>query len=391
MDGIIDKMKDLKTKHILNDMADGVMTIETDGKISYINPAAEKILQVSREIAEGSKIGRLLLEDERNDGFLQSILDAIYERNKKENSLVEYYPTISKETETISDNSRENCNKENTHSRRNKASLHSHIYGNENKAKKLEVKITYLEDYGEGDRSIVIVFNDVTEREKLIEQRHDSSVCFFAVIFMICMYLFFYRFTTFVPAFALRSTSLTKVAEAMALIMAIVMFNMTSFTFKELGLKTENMNKKILTAIGVSVVACVGLVLLKLWLIGNVPYFMASTKSFFNWHRFTPEGITFAHLAYPLTAILQEFLARTVMQESLLRLFDGKYKNAISILLSSLIFGVLHISYGFTFMIGAALFMAVFGIYYSKSRCLWSVAIIHFILGEVAVSLRLFA
>ena len=97
---------------------------------------------------------------------------------------------------------------------------------------------------------------------------------------------------------------------------------------------------------------------------------------------------TFADVIYPLTVILQEFLARGVMQENLRRIFTGKHAGALSIIVSALVFGVLHIAYGLPYMLGAALLLGVLGILYHKQGNIWGLCIIHYVLGEVTAFLR---
>lgn len=93
---------------------------------------------------------------------------------------------------------------------------------------------------------------------------------------------------------------------------------------------------------------------------------------------------------YAFTAVLQEFLARGAMQESLLRIFYGKHKEASSIIVSSLVFGVLHIAHGLIFMLAASILLGTLGILYNKQHSIWGTAIIHYALGLSATLLGFF-
>lgn len=75
---------------ILDDMSDGVMTINLEGKIVTFNPAAERILGISREDVLEKGFGELFLLAEENDEFNQTILDAIYESSASHNRIVAY-------------------------------------------------------------------------------------------------------------------------------------------------------------------------------------------------------------------------------------------------------------------------------------------------------------
>ena len=88
-------------------------------------------------------------------------------------------------------------------------------------------------------------------------------------------------------------------------------------------------------------------------------------------------------LVYPLTVILQEFLSRGVIHENLRRIFVGKHSEAAAIIVSSLLFGALHIHRGFMYMLAATVLLAIFGVLYRKQNSIWGLCIPHFVLGEV--------
>ncbi len=75
---------------VLNDMTDGVMTINLDGRIITYNQAAARILGISPEEALERAFGELFLLQEENDDFNQTILDAIYESSVSHNRVVPF-------------------------------------------------------------------------------------------------------------------------------------------------------------------------------------------------------------------------------------------------------------------------------------------------------------
>ena len=78
-------------KSIINDMSEGVMIIGLDGIVKYMNPAALAILSKTEEEITGEKIISIFFEDERNDLFNQTILDAISDASSMHYNLVPYY------------------------------------------------------------------------------------------------------------------------------------------------------------------------------------------------------------------------------------------------------------------------------------------------------------
>jgi membrane protease YdiL (CAAX protease family) len=65
-------------------------------------------------------------------------------------------------------------------------------------------------------------------------------------------------------------------------------------------------------------------------------------------------------------------------------MFDGKRSVLLAILLSSLLFGAVHIAHGFVYMMAAILLLGSLGGLYEKHRSIWGVTIIHFVLGQTA-------
>ena len=118
---------------ILDDMTDGVCAVDLSGRIVTFNPAAARILGISREEALSKSFGEVFLVAEENDDFNQTILDAIYESSTSHNRVVSY-------------------------TRGGKRSI-------------LSVTTTFLKAEDEaGDRiGVIAVFNDITELQALQE------------------------------------------------------------------------------------------------------------------------------------------------------------------------------------------------------------------------------
>lgn len=72
--------KDLFFEKILNNISDGLLAIDLDGTIFFVNPSAERIMGIPSVILLGNKVSAFLMEANENDEFFQCILDAIYEK-----------------------------------------------------------------------------------------------------------------------------------------------------------------------------------------------------------------------------------------------------------------------------------------------------------------------
>ena len=76
---------------IMRDMKEGVMTIGMDGIISFVNPAAEKILGKKAEKLLGHNFAACFFKYEENDSFNQTILDAVYDATTSHQNVVPYF------------------------------------------------------------------------------------------------------------------------------------------------------------------------------------------------------------------------------------------------------------------------------------------------------------
>ncbi len=74
---------------VLRDMDEGLMVLGHDGRILVMNPRACEILE--KDGLEGELFASAFFDDERNDDFSQSVLDAIYDHKKVLHMAMPYY------------------------------------------------------------------------------------------------------------------------------------------------------------------------------------------------------------------------------------------------------------------------------------------------------------
>ena len=94
----MDKQSDLIQKSILRDMSEGVLIVGLDGTIQYFNQAAVDILEKSETEMSSEKFGMLFLDDDRNDRFNQTVVDAIHDLSVTHYNLVPYYAASGEKT-----------------------------------------------------------------------------------------------------------------------------------------------------------------------------------------------------------------------------------------------------------------------------------------------------
>lgn len=333
---------------ILRDMNDGVLVLDRQGQILFLNEQGKKLLGERRDLT-GQKYTAAFLENDpegENDAFHQFILDAVYDKEHVHTGEVSYK-------------------------------------ADDREARRLSLTSSFLRsEDGIKPIGIVVLFSDVTEVARLNRQRRESSTIFAVLMICVCLYLFLWSLLRYLNAEP-PGWVMNLMIEGISVVMFIIILKTTSFSLRDIGLRITNAKATfvpdILIALGGSILLIVG----KVILLRVAPGFFPEGAPFWDW-----SVGTFADIIYPLTVILQEFLARGVMQENLNRVFTGKYAGALSIVVSSLVFGVLHIAYGLPYMVGAMLLLGALGVFYHKQGNIWGLCIIHYVLGEVATFLR---
>ena len=85
------KKRELFFENLVTNISDGLLAIDLDGTIFFVNPSAERILAIPSVILLGTKVSSLMVdESSENDEFFQCILDAVYEKRTVD-SMVSFY------------------------------------------------------------------------------------------------------------------------------------------------------------------------------------------------------------------------------------------------------------------------------------------------------------
>ena len=333
--------------HILRDMSEGVLVLDGTGTVLHLNAQGQALLGEKQSLV-GQKYAAVFAQNVQrdNDAFHQFILDAVYDKEHSHSGEVDY---------TAPDGTR-----------RRFLMTSSFLRG---------------EDL-QKPNGVMVVFSDVTELARLHRQRRESSIVFAVLMICVCAYLFLWSLLRYL-GIDLLGQVMTVVIEGISILMFFIILKTTSFSIRDIGLRVTDPKATfvpdlVITAVGAAVLAAGKLVLLR-----AAPGFFPAGAPFWDWRI-----LNWSSIVYPLTVVLQEFLARGVMQENLRRIFDGKHAAALSIIVSSLVFGVLHIAYGLPFMLGASLLLGALGVLYHKQGNIWGLCIIHYVLGEVATFLR---
>ena len=87
----MDSLNELIQASILRELSEGVLVIRLNGKIAYVNPSAEKILNVPAEKLLGKPFAACFFLHPENDVFNQTVLDAVYDASVSHKNVVPYF------------------------------------------------------------------------------------------------------------------------------------------------------------------------------------------------------------------------------------------------------------------------------------------------------------
>ena len=326
---------------ITRDISDGLLVLDSSGSIVFANPASEKLLGMDG-LTGGLTYAEFMLQNPapENDAFHQFVLDAIYD-------------------------------KESTHSGEQS------FLRPDSKTRVFNITSSFLFDEEKGsEEGVVLQFQDVTRVTRLRQKIRDSARVFIVMLTGLCLWTFLYTIWQLLGR-PVSDTVMTKAIEVMGLLIFFYILKKTSISFQDMGLSFQGAGRAVLIDSAATALILGGMILAKLIIRrANPAAFGGPDAPFFFWNSFNwADGI------YPLTVVVQEFLTRGVMHESVRRIIPGKHAELIAILVSSLFFGALHIHKGLAYMIGSVLLLSVFGFIYKKQRTIWGLCIPHYFLG----------
>ena len=159
-------------------------------------------------------------------------------------------------------------------------------------------------------------------------------------------------------------------------------YRKTDLDFKDIGLSFRNIRKPVLTNVAISAAACLIMIIAKLIVINSGSGFFPEDQPFFD---FT---FTLGMKLYPLSVVLQEVLAQSIIHECLMRVLKGSHSHILAMVLSAVLFTALHFHRGFWFMLGSLFLICIVCTMYRKQRTVWGLCITHYTISMMAFFLN---
>ena len=333
-----ERAQDTLDTRVLRDFDDGIITFGRDGIIRYINPSASLILGLT-ENTVGKPYQELFGKE--NESLWELLAQATEEKETSHRGDVLYR---RKDGSTVLLNASCICLRDGDGSRQTTYALH---------------------------------FDDITEIDTLRRKRRESSAVFIGTMTGVSVWMYIVALWRLTGE-TLSQEIMTQFIHLIALIMFFYIRHYTHFTYEEMGLKIKGIGKAVKTDCLFTVIFAAALFGVKFLLMRTSPGFFPAGAPFWDWGR-----MNWSDIAYPVTVVLQEFLSRGVIHENLRRIFVGKHSEGAAIIVSSLIFGALHIHCGFMYMLAATALLSIFGVLYRRQNSIWGLCIPHFVLGEI--------
>lgn len=342
---------------IFENMSDGVITLDSDGTITYCNSASLEILRISsKKDVLGKSFKELFMNNKKNKAFNKLFRESIDKGKVMPKTSIRYR------------------------------------FGKEKEVHYFNIDISLLKpsqtelfdpdaDYNPdtGFNGMVILIEDDTDKYKLRQHEHDCAFIFAGLILCISVFLMTWSLLQFTLHIYLKSSVYTQIIECITFLLFLVIVFMTSFSMRDIGLipRKNTIKKTIVESLSIAAVASCILLLSKaiLMLLGYKikDYYIGGSLS----------GV----YTYVFTAFVQEFLARGVIQTSVKSLMKIRFQKFFSIFLTSLLFSLMHMPFGFYFMMSAFLLSMALGYVYERHQNLWGCVFLHWCCGYLAMCL----
>lgn len=334
---------------IFENMSDGVMTVDAEGIITYFNSACANIFGIDNPgNITGTAFASCFMSNKKNRAFNKLFDDCMNNNKHPEKTNVRYRS------------------------------------GNVVKHFNIDISLIQSDeknaDGQTGFPGMVILIEDTTDKFTLRQHEHDCAYIFAGLIICTSLFLFAWSLLRFTLHIYLRSSTYTFIIECITFALFLEIVFMTSFSMRDIGLvpKLSTLKRNCMETFIIAAITSLLLLLSKVILnfigIRIKPYFIG--------------GSLHGAYVYIFTSFVQEFLARGVIQTSVKYLMRGvKYQKTFGIILTSLLFSLMHIPLGFYFMSGALLLSLALGYIYERHGNIWGCVFLHWCCGYLGMCL----
>jgi hypothetical protein len=209
---------------------------------------------------------------------------------------------------------------------------------------------------------------------ELNEKRELFSTIFVALFLSISLYIFL----LFIASAAnYKSEYAPRVVELIFFTMCFVIVKKSKFPLTFFGFTLHGAMKSIKCMLPSTIIICIALIVVKYLCIKN-------GVNGLDGSFFYDQYFNLLILLYVPVVVVQEFLAKGVVQTVIEHVLSERRAKLWSIITSAALFGLVHIELSVSLTTASFMFAVYWGFIYSKSRTLIGVCISHFLIGNLA-------
>ncbi len=230
-------------------------------------------------------------------------------------------------------------------------------------------------------------YNELEEKNEQLENlnriRTQLASIFISVVLLITFYTFVLVFlhSDFIARQSFAGSIREYVSRGIEIVTLLIVIRMiinSRLPLNSFGVTLKGWKRSVLESVAVSSAVIVALFLLKM---------LANTyrPGIFK----EPQIVCFgyfglSYVTYIVVAPLQEFITRGTVQSTLERLFTGRNSGFLAILVTSFLFGSLHVYSSIPLAVSALLTSWLWGWMYHRQKTLVGVSLSHFLIGNAA-------
>jgi membrane protease YdiL (CAAX protease family) len=219
--------------------------------------------------------------------------------------------------------------------------------------------------------------------EKLNNIRTQLSSIFISVVMLVTFYIFVLGFLN--DDFISRQAYAGKIKEyssrgieLLSLIIVIRMIIKSRLPLKDFGITLSGWKRSIVESLGISAIIIALLCAAKFIINIYSPGVFKETS------MFDLKYIDLSYVTYIVIAPLQEFITRGTVQGILQKLFTSKLRGFLAIMVTTLLFGALHMVVSINLAIVAMLTGWLWGWMFWRQKNLIGVSLSHFLIGNIS-------
>lgn len=211
--------------------------------------------------------------------------------------------------------------------------------------------------------------------EVINREKEELSLLFAATVFLISIYAFIINYfqsdlVLNLPDSEAVRYGMSRFVEITGLFVIYLIVRKSQMPLSAFGITLKDAGKTIRESLIFTAVLVVIITGFAYWLVYE------ESGSLFHW-----DVLSWMYVAYLFIVPIQEFIMRGVVQNSVSRLLTGRYLGIMAVLITSLIFGALHLHASLNMGIAALISGILWGALYLRHKSLIGVCISHYIIG----------